>query len=101
MLWSDHGKLVATLACHTARVTSCLIFPVSSRGEWSLTVSADKTGIIWSREGQMLGYLPGHAGKINTCAMFQDGERVLTVADDHTGLIWPAQLLVNTNVGKG
>lgn len=82
--WVQQNRLVR-LKGHSHAVTCCSLFPYGGR---LLTVSLDKTGIVWSSAGEVLARLQGHTGPVNHCAVFPSGEKLLTVSEDETAIIW-------------
>jgi WD40 repeat protein len=54
-----------------------------------ITISKDKTAIIWSlNTGIKINVLIGHTNKINCVAISHDNLKVITGSDDNRVIIW-------------
>jgi len=101
VVWTVEGHTLRVLRGHTAPITACAALP--SPGGCVLTVSQDKTGIIWhteKRHGEAEKcsvVLQGHEGCLTACAVLPMIEAVLTVAEDKRAIVWSytGQLLVD------
>lgn len=80
------GALVATLEAHGGMVNDAQWSP---EGNTILTVSADKTGILWDPETARPRFtLRGHLGPVTRAAFSRDGKRAITISEDRTIRIW-------------
>lgn len=71
---------------HKDTVSCCAMFPSGGR---VLTGSYDKTGIIWSDQGEQFAILRGHSGKVTSCRVFPSEDQVITVSEEEAvGIIW-------------
>jgi WD40 repeat protein len=96
-LWNRDGKLLKTLAEHTAKVSSVGFSP---DGQMFATASDDKTVKLWSRDGILLTILKGHTGKI-TCATFSpDSQMIATGSADKTVKLWKSDGTLIANLSR-
>lgn len=73
-------RCINTLVGHKEPVRGCAWSP---DGEHILSVSEDKTAIIWSAEnGRLISTLYGHHAAVITCAYSNDGLRAATGSED-------------------
>jgi hypothetical protein len=88
-LWdAATGKVVATLAGHTAPVLAVAFSPDGTR---ALTGSSDHTARLWdAATGTAVATLSGHTAPITAVAFSPDGMHVLTGSWDNTARLWPA-----------
>ena len=63
----------------------------SSDGERLATASHDRTGRIWSAEGELVCVLSGHSDRVDALAWSPDGARIATVSSDTTMRIWSSE----------
>lgn len=74
------------LSGHESTVACCAAFPSGGR---VLTGSHDRTGVIWSDQGEQLAVLRGHSGPVTDCAVFPSEDQVVTVSKNEArGIIW-------------
>ncbi|MBE2221012.1 MAG: NACHT domain-containing protein [Anaerolineae bacterium] len=85
----ETGKLVETLAGHTATVTDVGFNPA---GDVIVSGSADGTAKFWRVDsGQAIDTLTGHTGGILSLAYSPDGQQLATTGQDGVARLWHAE----------
>ena len=88
---AETGELAWTqIRAHDASITGLVFSPDGTK---LLSVSKDKTAILWDVEtGRKLDRLTGHEGEIWRAAFSPDGKRVVTASNsDGTARLWDAE----------
>jgi WD40 repeat protein len=87
---AETGRLLATLAGHTARVNAAAFLP---DGTLIVTASQDSTARLWDAEsGLLLGTLTGHTDQVNRAAFSLDGKLIATASSDKTARLYIGDL---------
>lgn len=87
---STDGSKIADLAGHQSWVGHYP--PFSPDGSRLLTVSGDKTAIIWdATSGKSIAVLRGHSDDLSRGAFSTDGTKIVTASADGTARLWDAK----------
>ncbi|MEA5506052.1 caspase family protein [Halotia wernerae UHCC 0503] len=84
-LWSDSGKLLATLNGHSDGVNSVSFSP---DGQMLASASTDNTIKLWSRNGKLLATLNGHSDGVNSVSFSPNGKLIASGSNDNTIKLW-------------
>ncbi len=89
-IWDvESGKVLFTLAGHTAGVASVAFSPDGKR---ALTGSQDNFAKLWdATTGEEILTLKAHAQEVTAVAFSADGQNVLTASRDGTAILWLAK----------
>ena len=83
--WDRDGRLLTTLAGHTAAVSAVRAAP---QGDGLVSLSFDKTARLWSAAGEPGPVLAGHYGRVTDVAFAPDGASLVTVDDGGGAWLW-------------
>lgn len=88
-IWSiETGEQIASLAGHTARVTSAAFAPGDSPTR-AVTASQDGTVKLWDTQTQKeILTLDGHTREVTSVTFSPDGKYVLTASQDGRAILW-------------